>query len=1192
MELVRLGASLTALDRKGRQPLVLAAADIETLGFLVMRSSYGAWGSKTTAQLILALCSDPGPGKVPLLQQVLSLSGADVNVCDEAGVSALHHCVLRDAADLAAVLLHAGVDLQMRTRQEHFNVLHLVAIAGATRCAALLAKQAVCVELLVQHDDDGLTPLHLVAQRDHTSVLVIWLSQRWADRLRFVRDSKMRMPSACAKEGHIQALLAAFEANPAQPASEQELVQLVLQARARAEEPLDGHSRVAPGEEAKESDRQLSSQPQPPDEVKDAWHEQWRRQVHPSNEELVGEFCDLVKGLAVPRPFPVPRFDLLVQVIRAADVAHRQLQLDLLHTAPQDEETIALVAAQKLPVLSCLVLVPAVDGHMTHCPFWLKESTAAALARAMSCALKANDRVAASAILAVSTNQQLRPFLKLVLLQGVSRLAGQGAADWLAAGPVVAMKFGQGLLEGVAKQPDAEVTLKAACILAYRMPLDTRPDRLQQALTSSNSVQALLCLVKLAALQDNSVDAVVDRMLTKCPSVETHAFAFDGRPMFPISAGEGQRLRKQGKIVDAEMEAAKDVSDAQLRTRLCGLPMRLATCHQEQHDKPKVDEEMACAVALLALAFRRVFRITPYVVQRLVVLALVNEPDIKKEAGDTARGCLAQVATGEGKSLIVALLAALRALQGRNVDVISSTRQLALREHAEFAPFFAFLGISTSVVAADHSGGFDVAVVFGVNTDFEFAQLVQGVTCRAIVQRDGAPRARHDVIVDESDSLLLDKAQNSARISWPAPERHEWVYRPLLQVARGPSDNELDRAHEALAKFRDEPFTDERVIAWLAHARAALCKVRGVDYVLWKGKVVIIDQLTGRRENGCRWSGGLHEFVEVNEGLEPEQESFTVASMGHPAFFAQYERIMCLTGTAGEQVERDGLARMYGIPCFDMCPNKPCLRRKQAMRVFTTQLELDGELVELARRGRAAKRPTLMLFRSINDVETFGHVLRGAGFEDFFTLTDCQYELEDYVVFRTGHAGALTLATNAAGRGTDIRLTPAAVQAGGLSVVVAFFPENFRVECQALGRAARGGQPGDCCIITNLEDPFLQKLGVQIVPDADGAVDSDTLRAVYTAREAHVAEVGRRRELACIRDRAEFDALQLFFNEFARLHARVEAVREPVRQEAWRRRVATIQTEWARLFSAGCDLVAAACFCQHHIAPCLKLLSE
>lgn len=517
---------------------------------------------------------------------------------------------------------------------------------------------------------------------------------------------------------------------------------------------------------------------------------------------------------------------------------------------------------------------------------------------------------------------------------------------------------------------------------------------------------------------------------------------------------------------------------------------------------------------------------------------------------------------------MVAIVACVRALRGRTVDIVTSTSQLAARDQREFAPLFSFLGLTSSFLA-DHNdaNSFRGQIVYGTNSAFEFALLLEGVTGRKILVTDGKPRPKQDVIVDESDSLLLDAAQQSARIAWPATERFDWVYRPLMDLVKA-DVQDLWLVRGVLAKIEPvatSTLSDDQIQGWIVSAQSALQKRKGVDYIVRKSKVVIIDQLTGRRQTGCRWSRGVHEFVELLEGLEPQQESWTVASIPHVAFFGLYESLFCLTGTAGEDVERDELKSMYDLDSMDMCPNRPCLRKREPTVVKRSEASKYRWIVNEAKRMKRAGRPTLVVFRSINDCSTFGDKLKNdpqaADLKDFLTLTDCQDEHEGHVVFRAGQAGALTLATNAAGRGTDIKLTPEALRAGGLRVIVAFFPENFRVECQALGRAARGGQPGSCVVVTHAQDPLIRKLAV------DPSLDGDALlAALYQARNNLVAQTSRERAVRCRAEASQFAELQLFFAALAKLHHRV-AESEGAEQERWTRVMSSVQSAWARQFS-------------------------
>jgi preprotein translocase subunit SecA len=316
------------------------------------------------------------------------------------------------------------------------------------------------------------------------------------------------------------------------------------------------------------------------------------------------------------------------------------------------------------------------------------------------------------------------------------------------------------------------------------------------------------------------------------------------------------------------------------------------------------------------------------------------------------------------------------------------------------------------------------------------------------------------------------------------------------------------------------------VVCLIEAAKAAMGKVRDVDYVLKPtedGPVVeIIDhRITGRRSDGCRGAHGVHEFVEAIEGVEIRPQLSMSASISHPTFLGMYSSVFGVTGTCGERRERDEISKIYSVDTFDVPPNRPCQRIREDMTVVTTTKEkydvIGAKIVEIMRAGR----PSLVIMGSIRETLALGAVLKSRGIAHY-VLNDVQTEDEEYILRRAGHPRAVTIATNAAGRGTDIILSGGSEASGGLHLILAFFPINFRVGCQAYGRAARQGQRGSCQIICSLDVDFVARnLAISNPPPDDSAF--------YTLRSQWIAKESVRRVASARRDRTFFMLQERYF---------------------------------------------------------------
>ena len=283
---------------------------------------------------------------------------------------------------------------------------------------------------------------------------------------------------------------------------------------------------------------------------------------------------------------------------------------------------------------------------------------------------------------------------------------------------------------------------------------------------------------------------------------------------------------------------------------------------------------------------------------------------------------------------------------------------------------------------------------------------------------------------------------------------------------------------------------------------------------------IVDKENTGRIMYGSRYTNGLHEFLEVKEKIHVRPESGTIASISHPSFFMKYSEIYGLTGTLGEELEREEIKEMYNVTNFDVPPNRPCHRELSPTLIYKTHEEKHESIIRIIKEMQSKGRPTLVIVLTIEESLELSAKLRNAAI-DHFVLNDKQSESEDFIVERAGRRSAVTVATNTAGRGTDIKLEKAALSSGGLHVVLAFFPVNLRVECQGLGRAGRQGLRGSCQLVIESE-----KYAVKSQPTAT----VETLKQMYADRTKSVQCESQRRKEHVQRDQKIFAILSEFFN--------------------------------------------------------------
>lgn len=302
--------------------------------------------------------------------------------------------------------------------------------------------------------------------------------------------------------------------------------------------------------------------------------------------------------------------------------------------------------------------------------------------------------------------------------------------------------------------------------------------------------------------------------------------------------------------------------------------------------------------------------------------------------------------------------------------------------------------------------------------------------------------------------------------------------------------------------------------------------------------MVIVDYSnTGQLRYGSRWSQGIHEFVEAKEGLEPESANLTIASLAHPSFFGRYDLLLGVTGTMGAKEERREVASVYKCLSFDVPTHRP--RRLQQLPMVLhdvpTRREFGQRVIEAASAEADKGRPVLVLCLSLQDTVLLRELAAAVRLPKVQLLTKVQDEDEELVVMRAGAPGTVTIATNAAGRGTDIRLTPESVEAGGLHVIVSFLPDNLRVEEQGIGRAGRQGQPGTAQLVLDLQrDPGARDVtnGMTMLPMIRHTLDEPKLRAM---RDSHVKRVSAYRSKLATKEKERFAVMAAFERDLAAL---------------------------------------------------------
>ncbi len=481
-----------------------------------------------------------------------------------------------------------------------------------------------------------------------------------------------------------------------------------------------------------------------------------------------------------------------------------------------------------------------------------------------------------------------------------------------------------------------------------------------------------------------------------------------------------------------------------------------------------------------------------------------------------ASGCCAELATGEGKTLTAILPAALEGWTGRGVHVITVNDYLARRDAQTTSPAYHRLGISVGVVqesttpesrikayAADVTYASDKQVIFDHLRDRLAAPAsprLSGLLLDGLLGTGGhwagrvVQRGQNAAIIDEADSVLIDEAVTPAIISLPGEageltaglriasaiaaswqEGREYVSDQRLRTITLTPEGHASLAGRAgeLPPFWAGPRRSEELLVQALTAR--VLHRLGEDYVVTDGKVMIVDRSTGRILPGRQWQLGLHQAVEVKEGLEPTAPTHVAARSSYQGFFQRYARLAGMTGTAREVA--DELWRWYRLPVVAVPTHKPVARKVTPDRFFATQAEKLEAAASRAAEHHRAGRPVLLGAWSVTTSESVSDLLTRAGV-DHRVLNAVREAEEAAIVERAGDEGAVTVATNMAGRGTDIRLSAKARDAGGLVVIATERHDEARVDRQLAGRAGRQGDPGMVEVFASLEDRMVTQNGL------------------------------------------------------------------------------------------------------------------
>ena len=533
---------------------------------------------------------------------------------------------------------------------------------------------------------------------------------------------------------------------------------------------------------------------------------------------------------------------------------------------------------------------------------------------------------------------------------------------------------------------------------------------------------------------------------------------------------EIKRMRGIVDVINGREKALESLSDDALAGHTGKFKERLA-------NGESLDELLPEAFAVVREASRRVLGMRHFDVQMIGGICLHE-------------GKIAEMRTGEGKTLVATLPVYLNALEGKGVHMVTVNDYLARRDSEWMGRVYRFLGLSVGLIAHDmdfpeRKLAYASDVTFGTNNEFGFDYLRDNMVIhpQQMVQRD-----LHYAIVDEVDSILVDEARTPLIISGPgqkSTDMYAVMARAVAQLKEG-EDYKVDEKQKTVAPADEAVLKVERIVGiknlyapenlelshcFTAALRAKALMKRDRDYVVRDDEIIIVDEFTGRLMVGRRYSDGLHQAIEAKEGVKIQRESQTLASITFQNYFRMYGKLGGMTGTA--KTEEDEFLKIYKLPVVVVPTNRPVQRIDEPDAIYKTKrakYRAVGQAVEeIHKKGQ----PILIGTTSITQSEELSAILKKHGVPHN-VLNAKYHEKEAEIIKDAGQKGAVTIATNMAGRGTDIQLGEGVQELGGLYILGTERHESRRIDNQLRGRAGRQGGRGQSKFYLSLEDDLLR----------------------------------------------------------------------------------------------------------------------
>ncbi|WP_312067942.1 preprotein translocase subunit SecA, partial [Exiguobacterium sp.] len=567
-------------------------------------------------------------------------------------------------------------------------------------------------------------------------------------------------------------------------------------------------------------------------------------------------------------------------------------------------------------------------------------------------------------------------------------------------------------------------------------------------------------------------------------------------------------LKKAEKAADA-VEALETqigaLSDQELEGKVVEFRERLANGED-------LDDILPEAFAVCREVSTRVLGMRHYRVQLIGGYVLHN-------------GDIAEMKTGEGKTLVATLPVYLNALAGNGVHVVTVNEYLAKRDRDIMEPLYAALGLSvglnlSSMSRQEKQAAYSCDITYGTNNEFGFDYLRDNMV---LYKEDRVQRPLSYAVVDEVDSILVDEARTPLIISGSA-EKSTALYSQadaFAKIMKADEDYTVDIKTKSVLLTeqgidRAEKYFGIDNLFGLEHValnhhlslalRANAVMHRDVDYMVREDEVMIIDQFTGRVMEGRRYSEGLHQAIEAKEGVEIQRESMTLATITYQNFFRMYTKLAGMTGTA--KTEEEEFRNIYNMHVVPVPTNKPVVRNDMPDLIFKTMNGKFAAVADEIERAHREGQPVLVGTVAVETSELLSNILKKRGIRHE-VLNAKNHAREAEIIENAGQANSVTIATNMAGRGTDIKLGQGVLEKGGLYILGTERHESRRIDNQLRGRAGRQGDPGASQFYLSLEDELMRRFGsdsLQSMMDRLGMDDSQPIESRMVSRAVESAQ--------------------------------------------------------------------------------------